>query len=264
MIDKLLENEISKVSVSNEVAVLLSGGVDSISVAFAAQRLGKTIHAYSFCLDTHESYDYMKAKEIADICKWKFTGIKVPTNNLVEDFHRLVELDCKKKTHFECVYPFLYVYPKIKETYVLTGWGADGYHGVSKKAVMHYKHPKEKFDQFRDDYFLPEKTAGLKWHLTIADKYDKVMVNPYLNEKVKDYFYQFTWDELNKPKQKQHIRDAFPELDKFKIKPHLNLQLASGIDKVFEGLLNNNKINFRNRKRVMDMCRDWSKGVLNV
>ena len=85
-----------------------------------------------------------------------------------------------------------------------------------------------------------------------------------LNEKVKDYFYQFTWDELNKPKQKQHIRDAFPELDKFKIKPHLNLQLASGIDKVFEGLLNNNKINFRNRKRVMDMCRDWSKGVLNV
>ena len=55
MIDKLLENEISKVSDSEKCAVLLSGGVDSISVAFAAQRLGKTIHAYSFCLDTHES-----------------------------------------------------------------------------------------------------------------------------------------------------------------------------------------------------------------
>ena len=26
------------------------------------------------------------------------------------------------------------------------------------------------------------------------------MVNPYLDEKVKDYFYQFTWDELNKPR----------------------------------------------------------------
>ena len=113
MIDKLLENEISKVSDSDKCAVLLSGGVDSISVAFAAQRLGKTIHAYSFCLDTHESYDYMKAKEIAEICKWEFTGIKVPTNNLVEDFHRLVKLDCRKKTHFECVYPFLYVYPEI-------------------------------------------------------------------------------------------------------------------------------------------------------
>ena len=42
MIDKLLEDEISKVSDSDKCAVLLSGGVDSISVAFAAQRLGKT------------------------------------------------------------------------------------------------------------------------------------------------------------------------------------------------------------------------------
>ena len=36
MIDKLLESEIDKVSNSNKCAVLLSGGVDSISVAFAA------------------------------------------------------------------------------------------------------------------------------------------------------------------------------------------------------------------------------------
>ena len=66
LIDKLLEGEISKSSLSSECAVLLSGGVDSISVAFAAQRLGKTIHAYSFCLDKNESYDYKKAKEIAE------------------------------------------------------------------------------------------------------------------------------------------------------------------------------------------------------
>ena len=161
--------------------------------------------------------------------------------------------------------PLVLINPKIIEKYVLTGWGADGYHGVSKKAVMHYKHPKEKFDQFRDDYFLPEKTAGLKWHLTVAEKYGKVMINPYLDKRVKDYFYQFTWDELNKPKQKQHIRDAFPELNKFgNIKPHLNLQLASGVDKVFETLLNSPEINFKNRKRIMDVCRDWSNGVLPV
>ena len=95
LIDKLLEGEINKSSLSSECAVLLSGGVDSISVAFAAQRLGKTIHAYSFCLDKNESYDYKKAKEIAEIFGWKFTGVKVPTNNLVQDFHRLVKLDCK-------------------------------------------------------------------------------------------------------------------------------------------------------------------------
>ena len=80
-----------------------------------------------------------------------------------------------------------------------------------------------------------------------------------------DFIPKGYWDELNKPKQKQHIRDAFPELDNFgNVNPHLNLQLASGVDKVFETLLNNKKINFRNRKRVMDMCRDWSNGILPI
>ena len=264
MIKGLLIDHIRDNAPDNEIAVLLSGGVDSISCALAAHDAGKIINTYSFFVN-EPSYDYFKAKEISEIIGWNFTGVSVPTNDLENDWFRLRDLGAKKKTHYECMWPFLYVYPKIQEKYVITGWGADGYHGVSKKAVMHYKHPKEKFDQFRDDYFLPEKTAGLKWHLTIADKYDKVMVNPYLNEKVKDYFYQFTWDELNKPKQKQHIRDAFPELKKFgNIKPHLNLQLASGVDKVFETLLNSPEINFRNRKRIMDVCKDWSHGVLPV
>ena len=43
MIDKILTKEIEKTVPDKEVAVLLSGGVDSISVAFAAERLGKKI-----------------------------------------------------------------------------------------------------------------------------------------------------------------------------------------------------------------------------
>ena len=265
MIKDFLTDHIKNNVPDDEIAVLLSGGVDSVSCAIGAYNVGKVVNAYSFHLDTHETYDFHKAKEISEIMGWNFTGVSVPTNDLENDWFRLRELGCKKKTHYECVWPFLYVYPKIKEKYVLTGWGADGYHGVSKKAVMHYKHPKEKFDQFRDDYFLPEKTAGLKWHLTVAEKYDKVMINPYLDKRVKDYFYQFTWNELNKPKQKQHIRDAFPELNRFgSIKSHLKLQLASGVDKVFETLLNNPEINFKKRKRMMDVCRDWSNGVLPI
>jgi len=265
IIKSLITDHIKNNVPDSEVAILLSGGCDSLSCALAAHEVGLVVNAYSFHLDTHETYDYRMAKKVSEIMGWNFTEVSVPTNNLENDWFRLKDLGAKKKTHYECMWPFLYLYPKIKERYVLTGWGADGYHGVSKKAVMHYKNPKEKFDQFRDDYFLPEKTAGLKWHLTVAEKHDKIMVNPYLDEKVKDYFYQFTWDELNKPKQKQHIRDAFPELDNFgNVKPHLNLQLASGVDKVFETLLNNKKINFRNRKRVMDMCRDWSNGILPI
>ena len=42
-----------------------------------------------------------------------------------------------------------------------------------------------------------------------------------------------------------------------KVNKHLNLQLESGIDKLFETLIDNKEINFKNRQRVMDICRDW-------
>ena len=160
MIKNLLINHIRDNAPDNEIAVLLSGGIDSLSCAIAAHDVGKIVHAYSFHLDTHETYDFKKAQEVSDIMGWNFTGVSVPTNDLENDWFRLRELGCKKKTHYECVMPFIYLYPKIIEKYVLTGWGADGYHGVSKKAVMHYKHPKEKFDQFRDDYFYQKKLLG--------------------------------------------------------------------------------------------------------
>jgi len=256
MIDKLLMNEIDVPD--DDCAVLLSGGVDSISVGFAAERLGKKVHAYSFCLDTHPSYDFQKAKEIAEIFNWPFTGIEVPTKNLADDWHRLVQLDCRKKTHFECVYPFLYVYPEIKQKYVLSGWAADGYYGISKKAMINYRQTQELFDKFRDNYFSPEMCAGYNWHKKVSDEYDKVFVTPYLTESVKEFFYSKSWDEVNKPFQKHHVRNAFDEFKRIgKIKNHLNLQIDSGIVNLFESLLPNKEINFKNRSRVMDICGDW-------
>ena len=55
-IDKLLVDHVKNNAPDSKVALLLSGGVDSISVGFAAQRLGKKIHAYSFRLDTHTNH----------------------------------------------------------------------------------------------------------------------------------------------------------------------------------------------------------------
>jgi len=257
LIKKLLCNNISDSVDDKEVAVLLSGGVDSISVAFAADYVGKDITAYSFQLDTHPSYDYQMAKKIAEIFSWKFVGITIPTINLEQDFRTLAQF-CDKKTHYECVYPFLYVYPKIQEKYVLSGWAADGYYGVSKKAALHYKKPKSKFDEFRNNYFQPENQAGYKWHKKISDNYSKTLVTPYLRDNVKEYFYKFDWYELNKPYQKHHVRNAFPEFTEIpKVKQHLNLQLDSGISKLFETLIDNPQINFKRRSRVMDICRDW-------
>ena len=78
-----------------------------------------------------------------------------------------------------------------------------------------------------------------------------------------------SWKELNKPRQKEIIRRDFTELENFgTIKPHQNLHLNAGVDKLFASLLNNPEINFNERKRMMDVCRDWYKkeqnGILPV
>ena len=59
LINNLLINHIENNVPDSKIAVLLSGGVDSISVALAAHHAGKKIHAYSFHLDTHETYDFI-------------------------------------------------------------------------------------------------------------------------------------------------------------------------------------------------------------
>lgn len=264
MIKQLLCDAVERQSTDNDVAVLLSGGVDSLSVAFSALHLNKNIHAYSFHLDTHLSYDFQKAKEVSELFGWKFTEVSIPTQYLVDDFLELSRLGCCKKTAYECTYPFLYVYQMIRETEVLSGWAADGYYGVSKKAMMHYRHTQEAFDRFRNEYFEPDKCANIVPHLAVAEKHSKKLITPYLDKSVSDFFMSQSWEDLNVPRQKHHVRSAFLEFDNIRVKNHLNLQLDSGISDLFETLLNEPTLNWNRRSRVMDLCRDYANPPLSL
>ena len=91
-----------------------------------------------------------------------------------------------------CAFPFLYVYPHIKEKYILTGWAADGYYGVSKRANIHYKHTKELLDVFRNGYFgkldkesqkfTPGNPVGVKQQMLLAETIDSTLVAPYIDK----------------------------------------------------------------------------------
>ena len=89
MINKLLENHIKNNVSDKNIAVLLSGGVDSLSVAFACEKLKYNITAYSFKLDNQSNYDFDKAEEVARKINWVFVRSIVPTNNLRPNFLHL-------------------------------------------------------------------------------------------------------------------------------------------------------------------------------
>ena len=262
MIDNILCDIIDKEVKSNDVACFLSGGVDSLSLAFSAHRLGKKVHGYTFHLEGNKSYDARKAEEAADKMGWKINTTVVPIDNLENDFIRLLRTyKCVRKPHFECAFPFLYVYPQIKQKYILSGLGADGHQGMGRLCNLFHKTPKEKFDKFRIERFKKENYAGIEQHLTLCEEYDKVLVHPYYKHKdVTKYFMKYDWFELNKPQQKTLVRQAFKEdFDKVgKVKLHSNLQIESKINKLFEQLIDNEKINFKKRKHIMHICKDWS------
>lgn len=261
MIDKLLCEVIEKESEGHdEVAILLSGGVDSISCALAAHRIGKKVNTYTFHLNDQISYDSAKAMSVSHQMGWRCVVTDILTDDIENHFKTLrSDFECTKKTHYECTYPFLYIYPQIKEKVVISGVAADGHYGVSKKACIHFKQPKSLFDEFRQDYFSNLNPAGYQQQLLLCKKYDKKFIAPYLNSTVVDFFRQYDWFELNKPYQKHHVRSAFTEFEELgKVKQHINLQLGAGVDKAFESLLQSNEINFKNRKRMLDVYRDWN------
>ena len=53
-------------------------------------------------------------------------------------------------------------------------------------------------------------------------------------------------------------RNGFYEFNEIeKVESHLNLQIESGIIKLFGKLLNNKEINFKNRTRMLEVYSDW-------
>ena len=186
MINKLIQENLEKNIPEKDVAILLSGGVDSLSVAFACQNIGKNITAYSFKIKDVDNYDYNMAKEVSKIFNWPFISYEIEKQNLKTDFFKLKELGCYKKTHYECMYPFLHLIPKIEQKYIATGWAADGYYGVSKRCMIHFRHTKELFDKFRDDYFLPHKTAGFFLLEKLINNNNKKLIAPYLSNEIKE------------------------------------------------------------------------------
>jgi len=247
----------SEVGGSPDVGLLLSGGVDSLSVGFAAESVGKRVSAYTFKVEGIPSRDAFSAERAARAFGWKFRLVEVPVGAVRQDFLRLIGMGCRKKTEVECLWPFLYLVPEIAESHVLSGMWADGHFGLSKRAMIHHRATVEEFDRFRVSYFASVPQRAL--FRGLCSHNNKVWVAPYDRDPIRDLFLGSSWDALNKPIQKAPIVRAYR--DRFRLvgrRRHENLQLVAGIPSVFRRLLEDTTLNKRGRTRMMDLVRDVS------
>ena len=220
-----------------KIALLLSSGVDSNSLLFECLEQGKDVVCYTFRLDGVDSVDSKMAK--ANCLEFGVVHREIILPNslatLIEDLQVLKSLGCKLKTEYECFWVFLYVYPAIKESTILSGMGADHHFCISKTGMMHYK--ETRIDEFRRmHYENPEYCQG-----HIHKRYDSSAnhIMPYLSDEVIESFKGLQWSEINKPRQKQVIIDLYPKyFSRINIKRHMSYHKGdSGIAKQFERLL---------------------------
>ena len=213
-------------------AVATSGGISSAALLASAVAVNKKPRVISFTFDDFESTDFTFAKAMAHHFNVAFHPVFLPSdkNKINDTVSTLIhKYKLKKKARIECSFPFLYVAETCKSlgiTELVTGLCDDGHFGLSKKAMIHYKHTQEKFDQFRHDYFSDPDAAGRKGIQRICQDFDVTCWNLYCHPSVFKLFIGKSWDELNKPKQKYAIRKCYPELDKFRLPNHTNLQLG--------------------------------------
>lgn len=246
------------------VGVFLSSGIDSLSVALAATHAGKSVEAYTFKVKGRPSQDADIARLVCNRFGWKFNLFVVDPSHIINDIYPLRDQHkCVRKTHFECVWPFLRMMRSNHKfhKYILSGVCADGHFGLSKKAMIHYRYPQEKFNQFRREYFAKTNAAGVDSITSVVAASGCIHVPLYVAKEVISLLQQFSWDELNKPQQKQIIRTAFSkDIGHMKVPKHLNLQLGAGIDESFTCLLQTS-VNKHKRKRVLDLLRDFVRSA---
>jgi DNA (cytosine-5)-methyltransferase 1 len=223
------------------VAVLLSAGLDSNAILLALQEIGKEPVAYSFRLDGVYSTDFKHAQRNAETFEVPFHEVVLPTDSatLLKDIRFLISHGARKKTAIECSWPVYYALQAIEETDVADGIGCDPYFSLSKKAMMHYRDTPETMEQYREDYFTAANPGQRVTMAPVAEMLGVRRWSPYFDPALRPVFAGTTWDELNKPHQKQALRDVYPEeFARIKIHLHTNFQFGdSGIAKHFTKVL---------------------------
>lgn len=243
-IRKTLNEIISEVK-TETVYLLLSSGLDSQSLLFSSLEIGKKVVVVSFTREDHDSRDFKKAKSMASHLGLEFLPVYLPHS--LEDIKKysLVLADkykCKTKSEFECTFPMIFTYSKIKEHLnckkgtIVSGLGADCYYVLSKKGILHFKDDP---DTFRLNTYSKENYCQKRQHQILKKEHDIEHLIPYLDSRVFDIFKGKSWVECNKPMQKNDVREQYKDdLIKGHYYLHTNYQLGdSKIAKSFEVLL---------------------------
>jgi len=189
-------------------------------------------------LADRESADFVAGRKLANHFGFEFRPVILPvdTDVICGDVIRLIRrYGARRKTAIECLWPYLHVLETLKSlnhSVLLTGNSADGHFALSRKAMVRYRvrESKEQFQLFRQHFYANPESSQIGFLHRIYSQENIQVHTPWFDPALFALFEDCTWEEVNKPRQKEVVRVEFPELDTLHIAGYSPLQLGdSGI-----------------------------------
>jgi Asparagine synthase (glutamine-hydrolyzing) len=267
MLNLLIENHLKKVIEDfDDVAILFSGGMDSLSIMLSCLRLGIKPTLYTFYLKSYVSDDIKFSRKVSKIYNLKLIEIAIDDssiNVLISDVENIIkEFNVFKKTQVQCIYPFKYIAPEIKEKYVLTGLCADDLYGSAKSMAMK-KDDIKTFNELRDRKMSDEHASSYIEIKKLIEGYDKIFIAPYKDSaEIVTYFRILSYRQMNSPKKKMPTYLSYKdEIDKHGLyRINSNLQCCSKVRELHAKLLST-YLNNRNLKETTGIYNDMYKKI---
>ena len=216
-----------------------TGGIDSAALVMACLDIGIKPTIVSFTLDDRESSDFEQGRRVAEWAQLPFLPVYLSTDATIivdEVWKGITTYNRRTKAAIETFYPMSILATQLEVPSVLmTGHGSDLHFCISKKGMMHFRQTKARFQYYRFEQFRPKSA---KWHEQramngLTKAHGLSFVAPYWSQSIFDMFTDSCWDDVNRPRQKEPLRAAFPELDVLRIGNHRNYQLGdSGIAEI--------------------------------
>jgi asparagine synthetase B (glutamine-hydrolysing) len=244
MLRSIITNHLKdKIEFPDSVAVLCSGGMDSLSVILSCLDLGISPTLYTFYLKSFPSKDLESSQYISKLFNLKLTEIAIYDNNLdilQQDVLNIIKrFDVKKKTAIQCIYPFLYVAPAVEEKVILTGLCADDLYGTPRSMAKHASNI-EFFNELRNGKVQNPNASSYLQIKTLFESYGKQFIAPYKeSEPLIGFLSSMSYREMNSPKQKLPAYQAYEkELTTHQLyRRNSNLQCGSMIREWHDKLL---------------------------
>ncbi len=225
----LIQKAVQKV-ITDDLAILLSGGIDSSLLAYVASKL-KSIDAYT--VGVENSHDFKAAASAGKLLGININRIIINEKDVYEGIIDLINIDSSQDAlELSFNLPLYFVCKNAKEKVLLTGQGSDEVFGGYKKYKTEPVRMKEDLSKVLNSTIVKE--------IKIARYFNKDLKTPYLDSEILDFSESLTIsDKVNNDSEKIILRKAAIILglpEEIAARKKKAAQYGSGINKILKKL----------------------------